>query len=200
MKKPAIKKEVSAYTGPHDPNLKLEDLSKDLLVSLVKEFARQSMLIEAFWVELIGKKYGREEAFRDALAVREKQGPMEMRGIKEALKIPGDDVITFIKTLDFIPDGPGNPDAFENHYDIKDSNHVILTITRCRPCAYYEERGDEEGRRRICEIDEPLFDRYAQAVNPDIKCTPLKLPPRKSKDDIFCQWEIKLERKAEREE
>jgi hypothetical protein len=196
MKKAGTKKEVSAYTGPHDPNLKLEDFSKDVLAKLVGEYARLAMLIEAFWVDIIGKRYGREEAFRDALAVRARQGPMEMRSVKETLKIPGDDVLTFIKTLDFIPDGPGFRDAFENHYDIKDNNHVILTVTHCRPVEYYEEKGDREGQRWLCEILEPtLFDKYAQDINPDMKCVPLKIPPRESKDGIFCQWEIKLEPK-----
>ena len=44
----------------------------------------------------------------------------------------------------------------------------------------------------VCHVVEP------QAVakylnNPKIKVTPLKLPPRKSPDEICCQWEFKLE-------
>jgi len=29
-----------------------------------------------------------------------------------------------------------------------------------------------------------------------MKCVAIKIPPRKSKEDIFCQWEIKLEPKG----
>jgi hypothetical protein len=32
-------------------------------------------------------------------------------------------------------------------------------------------------------------------VNPYIGVTLLKLPPRKSKDEMCCQWELNLERK-----
>jgi hypothetical protein len=41
-------------------------------------------------------------------------------------------------------------------------------------------------------IEELSIIEYAKYVNPDIKIVPLKLPPRKSKDDIACQWELKL--------
>jgi hypothetical protein len=33
----------------------------------------------------------------------------------------------------------------------------------------------------------------AQLFNPNIKVRPLKLPPRKSKDEIACKWEFSLE-------
>jgi hypothetical protein len=35
--------------------------------------------------------------------------------------------------------------------------------------------------------------RYSEAINPKMKVTALKLPPRKSKDEIACRWEIGLE-------
>jgi len=31
---------------------------------------------------------------------------------------------------------------------------------------------------------------YRYFINPYIKITPLKLPPRKSPDEICCQWEL----------
>jgi len=33
----------------------------------------------------------------------------------------------------------------------------------------------------------------AHAINPKMKATPLKLPPRTSKDDVHCQWEFRIE-------
>jgi hypothetical protein len=38
------------------------------------------------------------------------------------------------------------------------------------------------------------MDVKAHAVNPDIKVTPLILPPRRPGSDVCCKWEFALER------
>jgi hypothetical protein len=44
----------------------------------------------------------------------------------------------------------------------------------------------------MCEVLEPaVIQKYL--INPKVKLKALKLPPRKSKDEIACQWEITLE-------
>jgi len=35
------------------------------------------------------------------------------------------------------------------------------------------------------------IDKYFHVFFLDVKVTPLKLPPRKSRDEIACQWEVK---------
>jgi hypothetical protein len=45
----------------------------------------------------------------------------------------------------------------------------------------------------MCDLDFRAFDKIARFFNPKMKVTALKLPPRKSKDDVACQWEFKLE-------
>jgi hypothetical protein len=42
-------------------------------------------------------------------------------------------------------------------------------------------------------VETRLFEIRAKAINPKMKVTPLKLPPRKSKDEIACQWEFRLD-------
>jgi hypothetical protein len=44
----------------------------------------------------------------------------------------------------------------------------------------------------LCHFNEKkLIEKYF--INPKVKVTPLKLPPRKSPDEIACQWEYKIE-------
>jgi len=43
------------------------------------------------------------------------------------------------------------------------------------------------------EVERPMFQRIAAYFNPKMKATALKLPPRKSEDDIACRWEFKIE-------
>jgi hypothetical protein len=40
-------------------------------------------------------------------------------------------------------------------------------------------------------MEQPVMEKFLN--NPKIKVTPLKRPPRKSADDTFCQWELKIE-------
>ena len=40
-----------------------------------------------------------------------------------------------------------------------------------------------------------IFMKMAHFYNPKMKVTALKLPPRRSVDDICCQWEFKIDRK-----
>jgi hypothetical protein len=53
-----------------------------------------------------------------------------------------------------------------------------------------------KGREKlICQEMEPkIMGIVAHYFNPNIRVTPLKMPPRKSKDEIPCKWEFKLER------
>jgi len=55
------------------------------------------------------------------------------------------------------------------------------------------ERAGLGFEKLICGKSEPAsFQMLAKAINPNIVVTPLKLPPRKSKDEIACQFEYKL--------
>jgi hypothetical protein len=72
-----------------------------------------------------------------------------------------------------------------------------MTIDDCRALAYWEKEGKEEWINMFCRQEEPaIVEAYARHVNPAIKMTALKLPPREKKDDVSCQWEFKLEDSA----
>ena len=92
-------KELKAYTGAFDPNLRLEDLSKEVLVNLLREYARLGLLLEAQFKSLIGQRFGAEAATDINLKARLVVEPTEMKTIKEILGIPGNDVVSMIKTM-----------------------------------------------------------------------------------------------------
>ena len=41
------------------------------------------------------------------------------------------------------------------------------------------------------EGGKPIMEKYL--VNPKIKVTPVRLPPRNEYDDIDCEWELKID-------
>jgi hypothetical protein len=42
-------------------------------------------------------------------------------------------------------------------------------------------------------IEDLCYAAYGKWVNPNIQCRALKIPPRKTEDDICCVWEWKME-------
>jgi hypothetical protein len=79
-------------------------------------------------------------------------------------------------------------------YDLKDRKHGTLTVKRCRSLEYFERHGDTELMKHACEVlDGEGIPMAARLFNSKIKCTALKMPPRKSKDEVPCIWEFVLE-------
>jgi len=94
-----------------------------------------------------------------------------------------------------VPDG-AREGYYECQWDVKNNNHAILTFTKCPTLFLYEKRGEEKDIECLCGpggMEDLAFDLYCELVNPNIKCRALKRPPRKSPDEICCQWEFKLE-------
>ena len=111
-----------------------------------------------------------------------------MSRITGLLNIKGNDVVSLMKAMQITPWFRNT----EHDIDMRNQNTAILTINRCATLEALEKEG--EGREKdICNAFEPIvFTRYASFFNPDIEVKCLKSPPRKSKDEICCQWEFSL--------
>ena len=183
-------REMSDYTGDFIPDLKYEDFSKDALTRMLGEYSRVYVAIDGFYHSLLSEKFGIEEAGRFGTEMWIKAGRLALRRLREALDIRGNDVETLFKWLQVDPGFNGG--VYERRFDLKDRNHGIITVTKCPTLEYFERQGD--GREAtICQGEEmDLFLGWPKLVNPAIEVTCLRIPPRRSKDDIACQWEYRL--------
>ena len=188
--------ELKDYSGDVRDVIRFEDLSKDALVRLLKAYSKIFLGYMGVWDTLLREIMSAEEVSKLNLeAYLRGARYFEAPRVMEAMNIRGNDVVTLIKLLQMIPDG-SREDTYLTDYDIKNNNHAIMTIKVCPTLLYWERKEDQASIDRVCSaggIEELTIVEYANCVNPDIKITPLKLPPRKGKDDIACQWEIKLE-------
>ncbi|MCK4222323.1 MAG: hypothetical protein KAX25_05565 [Dehalococcoidia bacterium] len=180
--------DLSDYSGEFNPNIRLEDFSKDFLLKLLELYSRLFLAIDGFWYLAVKKRAGNEEALSCDMWAWKKEVRYEMKRLRELLGIQGNDVVTLMKALQLTP-------FFQNvkcRIATTDRNHAVLTVTHCPTLEALEKEG--EGRERgICKsIDATVFQEYADFVNPDIEARYLKLPPRQSKDEICCQWEFAL--------
>jgi hypothetical protein len=191
MKKEAEMKDLPDYSGDFDPQLKLQYFSKEALIRLLVAASKLYTGIDPLWVAATRKRFGDRAAFDYDREIWQTGTLNEVRRVAKALNITGNDVAALFKYFQF---SPGFGVLFDIDWDLKDMNHGIMTVTRCNGVIWWERTGDHALQKFTCEeIEIPMFQRVASYFNPRMKATALKLPPRKSEQDIACRWEFKVE-------
>ena len=178
------------YSGELLPDLKFSDFSPGILAGLLTVYAKLYLAVDGFWYLTVKERLGNESALACDIEVLKKVAKYEMAGVTELLNIKGSDVATVMKAMQTTPWFRNT----EHKIEIENQNTALLTITNCATLNALEKEG--EGRENeICKIVEPIvFKQYASFFNPHIEVRCLKSPPRKSKDEICCQWEFTLDK------
>ena len=184
-------KELKDYSGPFVPNLKREDLSKEALVRLLQAACKDYLGIDGCWGSLMRERFGDEVAFGYAKEMWWRWGvAAEVRRTREALNIWGTDVEAVMK---YIQLSASLGALYDIDVELKDKNHGEYTIHRCHSLDYFERHGDLPLLKQGCEnLCIPLNQLSGECFNPKIRWIPIKLPPRESKDEPACVWEIKI--------
>jgi hypothetical protein len=182
--------EMNDYSGPFKPDLQWEDFSKDFLIKLMKVWQFAWLEMAGQWHIAVDKRFGSEAAGEceyDAwVNVAKRVNPRYAKMANIELNTVLDSLKAMQLPLDNTVGG-----VFPVEYDIKNENHVIVTVKRCPPLEYFEREAPER-IHPMCHVAAPVIDNL-YAINPKVKGTPLKLPPRKSPDEPACIWEWKLE-------
>jgi hypothetical protein len=77
---------------------------------------------------------------------------------------------------------------------VKDKHHGTLTVKRCWGLHLWEKIGEDALQKSVCEVVDTIgFQLGGTWFNPRMKVTPVKLPPRKDRHDIACQWEFAID-------
>jgi hypothetical protein len=183
--------ELTDYSGPFKPDLKFDDFSKDFLLKLMKVWQWAWLHLGQAWFSVIQEEYGTEVANKcEHQAWMRMASRVNPRYAKIA-NIELNTVLDSLKAAQLPLDNISTSGLFPPKFDIKSPNHVIMTLTDCQTLRYMEKEAPER-IPWLCNFNEkPLMEKYF--INPKVKVTPLKLPPRKSSDDIACQWEFKIE-------
>jgi len=181
--------ELDDLSGPFNPHLRFEDFSKDFLLKLIHIWQYAWLQLDAAWFDTVKDRFGSEAAYDCDVAmwlrVAARCNPRYARIANIQLKTVVDSLKVTQLPLDNTMGG-----LFPVEYDIKNENHAIVTVINCRALLFCEREAPER-IEPMCHVVEPqIFKAYL--VNPKIKVTALKLPPRKSPEEIACQWEYKL--------
>jgi len=183
-------RELKDYSGEFRSDISMHDFSKDTLVQAWIAAAKLYIGIDGIWNTVVRERYGDQVALDLDAEVWRRNTPLEVRRVREAMSISGDDVAALLKTYQC---DPGVTGVAEIECELRNRNHGVLTFRRCLSLEYFERHGDEALQKFACELDVREIPNYAHLFNPNIKVKCLKLPPRKSRDEIACQWEFKIE-------
>ena len=188
--------ELTEYSGEFNPGLKFEDFSKEWLLKYIRELMSDYLKISEYWQNWVEKKFGQEEAMEGELNAFTRAANEIFPRIARLVNIqlPAKDIPEALKIIQVIPDNV-TADICRNEYDIKDRNHVIMTVAKCGILEFFEKKAPDRIYSLCQKVDVEITKAYFRACNPDIEVTPLKLPPRKGPDDIACMWDLKLESK-----
>jgi len=181
--------EMNDYSGPLKPDLSFEDFSKEFLLKLMQIWQHGWLHMTQSWYESAKERFGSEAANECELAAWVRVGEKVNPRYAKVANIELTDIASCLKCLQLPLDNLSGG-VFKADFDIKSKNVAIVTNRRCRSLEFFEEK-DPERIDTLCPAEGPVMEKYL--VHPKAKATPLKLPPRKSKDEIACQWEFRIE-------
>jgi hypothetical protein len=184
--------ELNDYSGEFKPDLRERDFSKEALIRLTVVAAKLYMGNAQRAYDIMKNRFGEAMAGELQRELARRAVQTDIRRVRQEMKIGGNDVAAVLKFCQVSPRVAG---LTELQCELKNQDHGVLTIGKCLILRYCEKLGDNVLQNLICAVIEPeWFESYANAFNPKIRAVPLKLPPRRSKDDIACKWEFKLQR------
>jgi hypothetical protein len=183
--------DLTDYSGPYNHRISFSDFSKDFLVDLIHSWQYAYMRMSSIWYQEVIERFGMEAADQCNLAVWLKVGEKIVPKFAKVGKIEFNSIADGLKVIQLAPDGHTDGELFDGEVDIKSPNHVLTTTTKCRALDYLEGVAPERIEFFCHVLEKNVMQAYFN--NPKVTVTPIKLPPRKSKDEVCCQWEIKLE-------
>jgi hypothetical protein len=182
------------YSGEFDPDFRFEDLSKEALVRLVREFALIVQLLDRSAFASIGLRYGQRAV--EEIAIDEWRGasPVYTERIRKIMNIQGDGITAIFKQLQLDP-------GFAQHYmdveyEVVDEQHGFFQLRSCGALLDVEPYGERAVRGMCHTIEDGTFDTTAQAVNPKARIRPVHRPPRapaargSANRGPVCRWEV----------
>ncbi|MEV4256709.1 hypothetical protein AB0J52_26390 [Spirillospora sp. NPDC049652] len=180
------------YSGEFDPDFRFEDLSREALVRLVREYALIVHLLDRSCLTAVGLRYGQEAV--EEIAIEEWKGasPVYTRRIREIMRIEGDGVSAIFKLLQLDP-------GFAQHYmdveyELIDERHGFFQLRSCGALLDVEPFGERSIKGMCHTIEDGTFDITAQAVNPKARIRPVHRPPRNPAGRVpHCRWEVVID-------
>ncbi|GAA5061899.1 hypothetical protein [Nocardia callitridis] len=167
-------------------------LTRDQLAVLVPELLLCGHLIDRSGMAHSLGAFGREGMTAAAIEEWQLASPVYTRRIREALAIPGTDVVTIFKGLQLDIGAP--PQFMDFRFRVEDSTHGEFWLDHCGALADVEPMGEAFVVAMCHDIEDPTFDATALATNPYAQVRPIHRPPRNPAGRTpACAWTVVID-------
>ncbi len=137
--KPVAKKEMNDYSGPYNPNLTFNDLSKDFILKLMQVWQYAWLHMTEAWYDAVKEKVDKETADVCETAawcrIGERVNPRFAKVANVELKTVLDSMKCLQLPLDNTTGG-----LFPIQLEVINPNHVIWTIPQCQSLKFFEAK------------------------------------------------------------
>ncbi|UCG92848.1 MAG: hypothetical protein JSV97_03845 [candidate division WOR-3 bacterium] len=165
-----------------------KDLTKEELVELLKDAAKNWLAHDGLWFQAVENKCGIDVAIELDAQAWEQFTQIEAKRIMKRLNIkPGDGIPALIQALKF------RLYAFINIQEVTEvsENRCLFRMVNCRV---------QEARKRKNLPDFPCkpvgiieYTYFAKTIDPRIKTRCVSCPPDPHPEDYYCCWEFTIE-------
>ena len=182
------------YSGAFDPDITLEDFSKEAHMRLCKAATKMYLNIDVAWRRAVEKRFDRKVALelsRHVWLEGKNNGCfVESTLSRMAMNIAGNDMESWMKHLQI---DPGLVEIADIRCELKDEKTGYLTVNRCDALEELEKLGDEALQKYVChELEWQGLQLGASYVNPRIRVEPLKLAEMGREDGCACKWKFAM--------
>lgn len=167
--------------------LPLEELSKEELLQVVDDFAKNWLAHDGLWFQAVEQAHGMEAAIEADRAAWEKFTVIEARRIMERLGLaPGGGIPALLECLQHRFYGRLNTQEVTE----ATPDRAVFVMRDCRVQSARQRKGLPDFPCKTVGIAE--YTGFASAVDPRIQTRCVACPPDAHGDDAWCTWEFTL--------
>jgi len=165
----------------------LAGLSRDELVGLIEDAAKNWLAHDGLWFQAVEQTHGLDAAIKADMAAWRRFTVIEAQRIMERHGIgAGGGIAALVKALPF------RLYAYLNRQEVieQTDNRVVFRMLDCRVQSARKRKGLADFPCKPVGLVE--YENFAKTIDPRIKTRCLYCPPDKHPRDAWCAWEFEL--------
>jgi hypothetical protein len=135
--------ELQDYSGPFKPDLKFDDFSKEFLLKLMKVWQWAWLHLGQAWFSVVQEKFGTDVANRCEHEAWMRMASRVNPRYAKIANIQLNTVLDSLKAAQLPLDNISSSGLFPPQFEIKNPNHVIMTIVDCQTLRYMEKEAQD---------------------------------------------------------
>lgn len=195
-------KVLDDYSGPFDPDITLENFSREFLAGLTHEFNLIGHLLDRVGQPLVAMEHGEAGFTRSGIEEWQCASPVYSKRMQKLMKFEGSDVGTVFKNIQLEVGAPQQFLDFQFRLDSPEYGEFWLPF--CGALNDLEINGNDTNLiKAMChDIEDPTFDATAAATNPYMVMRPLHRPPFNREANRTgrypaCRWKVYISDEAQ---